>query len=448
VNSIMLQHVPESWRIERLGQLFSERNEKVSDEDFEPLSVTKNGIVPQMEHVAKSDDSGNRKKVCIGDFVINSRSDRKGSSGLSDYDGSVSLISIVLEPQHGHPRFLHHLMKSYAFQEEFYRFGHGIVADLWTTRFSEMKSIQIGLPDLPTQNAIADFLDRETARIDQLIAKKERQVDVLEEKGRIGILRSLSDGLAGIEWLVDAQLMSFRFCNPQWVEMRVSNVLNFMTSGSRGWSNFLSSEGEAFIQSGDIGRHLEVDFSCAQRVQPQKGAEAERTLIKGGDVLVCITGGRTGAVGYVPSIQEPAYINQHICLLRARPNTIIPELLAYILWSIIGQKQIEMCQYGVKQGLGFGQIAGIKIPVPPRDQQPALLSQIKYSAVRIAATITKVRHSIEVLRERRSALLTAAVTGQIDVSTWGKRGTTDRGLDAIEADMAAAPLPERHQARA
>jgi type I restriction enzyme S subunit len=136
VNSIMLQHVPKNWRIERLGQLFSERKEKVSDEDFEPLSVTKNGIVPQMEHVAKSDDSGNRKKVCIGDFVINSRSDRKGSSGLSDYDGSVSLISIVLEPLHGHPRFLHHLMKSYAFQEEFYRFGHGIVVDLWTTRFS------------------------------------------------------------------------------------------------------------------------------------------------------------------------------------------------------------------------------------------------------------------------------------------------------------------------
>src|ERR1700730_8435215 len=157
----MLQHSPENWRIERLGQLFSERKEKGNHEDCEPLSVTKNGIVPQMEHVAKSDDSGNRKRVCVGDFVINSRSDRKGSSGLSEYDGSVSLISIVLKPRHGHPRFLHHLLKSYAFQEEFYRFGHGIVADLWTTRFSEMKNIKVALPDLDTQKAIAAFLDRE-----------------------------------------------------------------------------------------------------------------------------------------------------------------------------------------------------------------------------------------------------------------------------------------------
>ena len=90
--------IPKHWKLERLGSNFIERREKVSDKDFEPLSVTKNGVVPQLDSAAKSNDGDNRKLVRKGDFVINSRSDRKGSSGLSKLDGSVSLINIVLKP--------------------------------------------------------------------------------------------------------------------------------------------------------------------------------------------------------------------------------------------------------------------------------------------------------------------------------------------------------------
>ncbi len=93
-----LGKVPAHWSLGKLGACFSERNEKVSDTEYPALSVTKNGIVPQMEHVAKTDAGDNRKKVCKNDFVINSRSDRKGSAGVSEYGGSVSLISTVLEP--------------------------------------------------------------------------------------------------------------------------------------------------------------------------------------------------------------------------------------------------------------------------------------------------------------------------------------------------------------
>jgi type I restriction enzyme S subunit len=125
-----LGEVPEHWAVKRLGFYFNERREKVSDKVFEPLSVTKNGILPQLETAAKTDDGDNRKKVCSGDFVINSRSDRKGSSGLAKQDGSVSLINTVLAPYSeidGH--FAHHLFRSVLFQEEFYRYGKGIVAD-------------------------------------------------------------------------------------------------------------------------------------------------------------------------------------------------------------------------------------------------------------------------------------------------------------------------------
>ncbi len=117
-----LGEVPEHWDVKRLGHYFDERRQKVSDKDFPPLSVTKNGILPQLDTAAKTDDGDNRKKVCADDFVINSRSDRKGSSGLATQDGSVSLINTVLTPYNEiYGWFAHYLFRSILFQEEYYK---------------------------------------------------------------------------------------------------------------------------------------------------------------------------------------------------------------------------------------------------------------------------------------------------------------------------------------
>ena len=75
--------IPQEWEVSRIGYLFSERKVKVSDKEYEPLSVTMQGIVPQLSTAAKTDAHDDRKLVCNGDFVINSRSDRRGSCGIS-----------------------------------------------------------------------------------------------------------------------------------------------------------------------------------------------------------------------------------------------------------------------------------------------------------------------------------------------------------------------------
>lgn len=184
--------IPEHWECKRLGSWFTERREKVSDKDFEPLSVTKNGIVPQLETAAKSNDGDNRKGVRSGDFVINSRSDRKGSSGLAKMDGSVSLINIVMKPRNINGYFSEFLLKSSSFIEEFYRNGHGIVADLWTTRFEDMKFINIPVPPFAEQTAIAEFLDNKTAKIDQLIGIKQKEIELLKERRQILIQQAVT----------------------------------------------------------------------------------------------------------------------------------------------------------------------------------------------------------------------------------------------------------------
>ena len=121
VDSSWINNIPSSWRISKVNSIFEERREKVSDKEYEPLSVTKMGVLRQLENVAKTNSGDNRKKVLKNDFVINSRSDRKGSSGLSEYNGSVSLINIVLMIKSEYPKYLHYLLKSVLFQEEMER---------------------------------------------------------------------------------------------------------------------------------------------------------------------------------------------------------------------------------------------------------------------------------------------------------------------------------------
>lgn len=164
--------IPKGWNMVKINDLFVERREKVSDQDFAPLSVTKFGILPQLETATKTKDGENRKKVCKWDFVINSRSDRRGSSGISPLDGSVSLINIVLRPRTGTTYYFHYLLRSHTFIEEFYRNGRGIVADLWTTRYSEMKNIYVPVPTYEEQIAIVDYLNWKNATFNQIIPEK------------------------------------------------------------------------------------------------------------------------------------------------------------------------------------------------------------------------------------------------------------------------------------
>lgn len=177
-----LSKVPAHWHLKKIDALFTERKTKVSDKEYAPLSVTKKGILPQLEHAAKSNDGDNRKLVKAGDFVINSRSDRKGSCGVSKLDGSVSLINLVLTPRNElNNEYVHYLLRNYRFSEEYYRNGRGIVADLWTTRYSEMRMIPLPVPPRAEQDQIVRFLDWKVSEINKLIGIRRKEIQELEE---------------------------------------------------------------------------------------------------------------------------------------------------------------------------------------------------------------------------------------------------------------------------
>ena len=174
--------IPEHWEVKKIGSLFVERREKVSDKEYPALSVSKQGVTPQLDTAVKTDNGDNRKKVCKNDFVVNSRSDRKGSCGVSPYTGSVSLINIVLSPRENiEAQYFHHLFRSNNYIEEYYRIGRGIVADLWTTRYSEMRNIFVPLPPINEQQAIVAYIEEKCEKIDKLASELQSEIEYLKE---------------------------------------------------------------------------------------------------------------------------------------------------------------------------------------------------------------------------------------------------------------------------
>ena len=177
-----IKKFPEKWNISRIDSVYKLRNEKVSDKNYQPLSVTMQGVLPQLETVAKSNAHDDRKLVCKGDFAINSRSDRRGSCGIAPCDGSISLINIVLCPLiNMNSIYYNWLFHTIEFADEFYKWGHGIVDDLWTTGWQEMKNILIPVPPIKEQEEIAKYLDKKCAEIDSIIEDKKLQLETIED---------------------------------------------------------------------------------------------------------------------------------------------------------------------------------------------------------------------------------------------------------------------------
>jgi len=427
---LWLGDVPEHWTLKRLGHYFEERRERASDTEFEPLSVTKNGIVPRLESAAKTQDGDNRKKVLAGDFVINSRSDRKGSSGLSPLDGSVSLICTVLIPAGLHGPYIHHLFRSELFQEEYYRWGKGIVADLWSTNFSDMKNIVLGVPSEEEQTQIARFLDHETARIGALIEEQQRLIELLKEKRQAVISHAVTKGLdptvpmkdSGVEWLGEVPA--------HWVckSYRYASIIYRGKFSHRPRNDPSLYDGDfAFIQTGDIARAEKYIVEYKQTLN-EKGASVSQKFPSGTLVMaIAANVGDTAILGF------EAYAPDSVVGFKPERDIEL-EFLRFSLMAALQELKKTSTQ-STQANLNIDRISGIKSVFPPLAEQSAITVYLNEVMERFSLLEKQAEASIELMNERRSALISAAVTGKIDVRGWQPPASTQAPEPAVaEAD--------------
>lgn len=426
-----LGRIPKSWKVRRLGNYFRERREKVSDADYQPLSVTMHGIVPQLENAAKTNDGDNRKLVRKGDFAINSRSDRKGSSGVSPYDGSVSLITIVAEPIGLYPEFVHHLLRCEAFQEEFYRFGKGIVADLWSTNYDAMKNITIPVMSLDEQTQIAAFLDYETAKIDTLIEKQQELIALLAEKRQAVISHAVTKGLnadapmrgSGVEWLGDVP-EHWKLSKLKWYCVSIRDGTHNPPPRAEGIHRLLSVRN--IVNSQFVLRNDD------RTMTPEAFRELQRSYtVDKGDVLLAIVGGTTGKSAVAPYL-ENVTVQRSLAIIRAKQERLSPHFLNFWLGSGWAQARIHMVatKYAAQPGIYLEDVGGLYSPVPPAAEQEQIVQHLNARTEKLDSLIDKSEEASKVLQERRTALISAAVTGKIDVRGWKRPPSqVDRELE-------------------
>ena len=391
-----LGEIPSHWEIKRANIVFEERVEKVSDKDYEPLSVTKNGIFKQLANVAKTNNGDNRKKVLKNDFVINSRSDRKGSSGLSQYDGSVSLINIVLKIRNDNFKFIHYLLKSIPYQEEFYRNGKGIVADLWSTNFQSMSSIFLPIPPISEQIQIANYLDWKINEIDRLILIEKEQIKELENLK---------------QKYIDEIYQNIKSKN----FISLSKIGTFFKGGGFSRENLSDSDYGAILY-GDIYTKYNYFFEeCISKID--ENAYFNSKCIDGNVVLFTGSGETKEDIGksvaYVGT--KKIALGGDIIALKTNKN-FSPKFIAYFsnTSNIKAFKHMESTG-DIIVHITLGAIKAIKIPFITIEEQKDIIKKIDEYILNLKNLIALIEDKIKYFLSLKQSLIAEVVTGKIDV---------------------------------
>ena len=396
--------IPEEWSLSKIGQVYRLRNTKVSDADYPPLSVTNKGIVPQLDTAAKTNAHDDRKLVKKGDFAINSRSDRRGSCGISDYDGSVSLINTILLPLNEmNPGYYDWLFHTVQFGDEFYKFGHGIVDDLWTTGWQEMKKITIPTPPLSEQQRIADFLDAKCAEIDALTADIQTQIDTLEQYKRSVITETVTKGLnpnvemkdSGIEWIGNMPA--------HWDVIRGKYILRYMQKPVREDDSVITCfrDGEVTLRR----NRREDGFTMSDKEIGYQGIDV-------GDLVVHGMDGFAGSIGISNSRGKASPV------LNVLDTDQCKRYIMYYLRSMAYSEVFLALATGIRVrscDLRWNKLAELSYPVPPIEEQEAIVAHIDLVLQKTNDVIADKAEQLDVLESYKKSLIYEYVTGKKEV---------------------------------
>ena len=396
--------IPEHWSVSKIGGLYSLRVTKVSDRDYPPLSVTNKGILPQLETAAKTNAHDDRKLVCKGDFAINSRSDRRGSCGISSYTGSVSLINTILRPMtEMHPQYYDWLFHTIQFGDEFYKWGHGIVDDLWTTGWQDMKKISIPTPPIAEQAVIADFLDEQCAEIDSLISDIQSQIEALEEYKRSVITEAVTKGLDSDVEMRDSGVQWIGMMPTHWDCQRGKYILRYVQKPVRDDDGVITCfrDGEVTLRS----NRREEGFTMADKEIGYQGIDV-------GDLVVHGMDGFAGSIGISDSRGKASPV---LNVLDTEQNK---RYIMYYLRSMAYNDVFIALATGIRVrscDLRWNKLAELLYPMPPVEEQQAIVEHIDSVLERTNAIIADKKQQIETIEEYKKSLIFEYVTGKKEV---------------------------------
>jgi len=425
-----LGQIPKHWEQKPLWTMFS-RVKRTGFQEEELLSVYRDyGVIPKSSRDDNfnkpSEDLSSYQLVCSRDLVTNKMKTWQGSIAVSTCRGIVSPAYHVYEPHHAEAdRFLHYLFRSRPYVCGYGQNSKGIRVNQWDLDPELFVWTSVLLPTKDEQQAIAEFLDRETAKVDALVEKKERLIELLQEKRTALITHAVTKGLpaaaaaqegldpdvpmkdSGIEWLGQIpehwEIKQLRRLTPDSRPIMYGIVLPGPDV----------ADGVPIVKSGDIhARRLNLESLCKTTTEIE--SRYERSRLRGGDIVYSIRGS-IGDCDLVPDELRGANLTQDAARVSPRRG-VRSRWLLYMLRSRYAFGALEAGALGATiRGINIWDLKRVRVPFPDEAEQEAIATFLDRETARIDTLIAKVGEAIERLKEYRTALISAAVTGKIDV---------------------------------
>lgn len=414
--------IPEHWDICKFRHMFTESSEKIEQEVVGVmLSVSGyRGIEVKEyddENLRRLDDEliGYRI-VRPGQLVVNTMWLNYAGLGVSEYEGHVSPAYRSYSIAQGfHKRYVHHMMRCDSFVRGYTKYLTGIRPNSLQMSRDDLMAFQLLRPPFSEQAAIATFLDRETGKIDALIAEQEKLLSLLAEKRQATISHAVTRGLnpdapmkdSGVAWLGKIPA-HWRTC-PLKLLSRIGNG----STPNRDNPSYWTSDGFPWLNSSVVNQDEVTE--AKQFVSQLALEECHLPIVQPPAVLVGITGqGKTR--GMATRLAFTATLNQHLAYIKPNEKQLFETYLLRVLEAAYSHLRTESDGAGSTKGaITCDQLGRLRIPVPDLGEQHTIAMFLDDESCKLDALKAEAERAIELLKERRSALISAAVTGKIDV---------------------------------
>ncbi|MHB9445721.1 restriction endonuclease subunit S domain-containing protein [Mesorhizobium sp. RSR565B] len=392
---------------------------RVNFEDEQLLSVYRDyGVVPKASRDDNfnkpSDDLSLYQLVEPGDLAINKMKAWQGSVAISDFRGIVSPAYFVFKALHNeNSRYLHYLLRSAEYTAAYLSISKGIRPNQWDLEPQEHSRMPVLVPPPPEQAAIAAFLDRETGKIDALVEEQKRLIELLKKKRQAVISHAVTKGLnpgfpmkaSGIEWLGDVP--------EHWEAKKLKALTPQITVGIVVEpSKYYADSGVPALRSLNV-RPGRINSEGLVYISAEANEALEKSQIRAGD-LVAVRSGQPGTTAVVPEEFDGANC---IDLIIIRKPTFGSEwFLCWFLASDVAVRQFAEGSGGaIQQHFNIGTAMNLVVAVPPPDEQIEIANFLRDATSKVDLLIEEAERAVELLCERRTAIISAAVTGKIDV---------------------------------
>ncbi len=430
--------IPSTWEVKPVFALFTPEMEKNLDGiETNVLSLSYGRIIQrdvENNHGLLPESFNTYQIVNDGDIILrltDLQNDKRSLRvGLATQKGIITSAYLKLSAlKEIDPKFAYRLLHSYDTTKVFYGMGGGLRQSM---KFEDFRRLPILVPPKSEQTQIANFLDYETAQIDSLIAKQEKLIELLKEKRQAVISHAVTKGLnpnvamkdSGVEWLGQVP--------EHWI---LSN-LKYFASIQGGYafnSDLFVEEGTQVLRIGNVYQNtLSLDRQPIY-ISNELVKNFKDFIVSKNDVLMSLTG-TLGKRDYGFAIKvktdEKYLLNQRVANISPNPSKIDTDFMVYILWSESYLTQLYSLPSGTKQAnLSNSDVLGIQIVVPPSlEEQKDIAKYLKNKLLKFDDMILKAESAISLMQERRTAFISAAVTGKIDVRNWQHPNEEKKGL--------------------